>query len=586
MKRKIPPKNYYTGKSKIHGKGVFAKKDFPAGSLVGKLQERRKRKGFTTLAKNHNHSEVPNSANIEDDKMSRHLVTTKDVKKGEELTIDYRLQPDLEQPEDFGKTSLQNGGVAEKEADKYQFNWGEQPEVGGLTSPVSSILPEKVNYKYSDVGLGDYGKVLAAGPAAPLIFPSETRQIAKSMFVDPAVRLKNKGFIQVAKDLGYTTADIVALGYNQLTNPGPFSSTTLKKAMTETNPITGLPYGEGAESALDVSTYLGLGIGAVAKTGAKQLITKGIPKAISKTKAAVSPKNIKEIVAKKLESEGNLKVLNKIAEVASKNPVTKKAYKDAAFKVASQSGAHSRSGKDIIDAFVSPTPAPKSQYVGNTQFGQFKDGSGRNLIQEYIYGNSKGFTKSHIKHKGLGKYTEKYGDLKTYKLDDSVWGKGPLTMSGKKVNNTGKFRPNQQQQQGLLGKLNHHMILNPKDKYSKILHEALKGFKPGSKGYYKKLGETIKKHKKITISANDGLLGRDDIAGHLITLKHTPKKGFQVETQDIWKFTPEDYGSKWSAFSEFQTTASGQAGLMDKAGKPFVMNDVRPLFLKKHGGTI
>lgn len=289
LKRKIPPKNYYTGKSKIHGKGVFAKKDFPAGSLVGKLHTIKpgEEYDYTTLGKNYNHSDTPNAVNVVDDKMSRHLVTTKDIKKGEELTADYRLQPDLEQPEDFGKTSLQNGGVAEKEADKYQFNWGDQPEVGGLTSPVSSILPEKVNYKYSDVGLEDYGKVLAAGPAAPLIFPSETKQIAKSMFVDPVVRLKNKGFMQVLKDLGYTTADIVALGYNQLTNPGPFSSTTLTKAMTETNPITGLPYGEGAESALDVSTYLGLGIGAVAKTGAKQLITKGIPKVISKTKATI-----------------------------------------------------------------------------------------------------------------------------------------------------------------------------------------------------------------------------------------------------------------------------------------------------------
>jgi hypothetical protein len=44
----------------------------------------------------------------------RYLVTSRDIKKGEELTTNYKLQPDLEQPEDFnikeGKMTPQKDG--------------------------------------------------------------------------------------------------------------------------------------------------------------------------------------------------------------------------------------------------------------------------------------------------------------------------------------------------------------------------------------------------------------------------------------------------------------------------------------------
>lgn len=56
---------------------------------------------FTELGKLHNHSDEPNCHN-ELINNQRFLVASKPINIGEELTTNYRLQPDLEQPEDWG----------------------------------------------------------------------------------------------------------------------------------------------------------------------------------------------------------------------------------------------------------------------------------------------------------------------------------------------------------------------------------------------------------------------------------------------------------------------------------------------------
>jgi len=81
----------------------------------------------------------------------------------------------------------------------------------------------------------------------PAELGSELLGLGKEFFVDPGVRLYDKGIGQVTKDMGYNLQDLAGLQYS------PFM---------DTNPITGEPYGRGVETALDLSTYVGTGIGA------------------------------------------------------------------------------------------------------------------------------------------------------------------------------------------------------------------------------------------------------------------------------------------------------------------------------------
>ena len=96
-----PNKKYNVDESEIQGKGVFASKDLKKGEVIGLLHdiiEMGNKYKFTELGKFHNHSDNPNCHNELVDGNKRFLVATRDISEGEELTTDYRLQPDLEQP--------------------------------------------------------------------------------------------------------------------------------------------------------------------------------------------------------------------------------------------------------------------------------------------------------------------------------------------------------------------------------------------------------------------------------------------------------------------------------------------------------
>tara|TARA_Y100000034_G_C6844575_1_gene382460 strand:+ start:780 stop:1163 length:384 start_codon:yes stop_codon:yes gene_type:complete len=86
-------------KSPVHGLGVFAVEDIPANTNLGPAQIKQPEGGYqmTTLGKYHNHSYSPTCYN----KMvgnTRYLYPHTDLKSGDEITIDYTLQTDLEQP--------------------------------------------------------------------------------------------------------------------------------------------------------------------------------------------------------------------------------------------------------------------------------------------------------------------------------------------------------------------------------------------------------------------------------------------------------------------------------------------------------
>ena len=86
-------------RSPIHGVGVFAQTHIPADADLGPAQIRGSngRYDVTQLGKKHNHSESPTCRNQLMGN-ERHLITKQDLLPGDEVTIDYRLQPELEQP--------------------------------------------------------------------------------------------------------------------------------------------------------------------------------------------------------------------------------------------------------------------------------------------------------------------------------------------------------------------------------------------------------------------------------------------------------------------------------------------------------
>jgi LysM repeat protein len=94
---------YYIDNSNIHGQGAFASKNYAIGDNVGKLHKILKlgeEYKWTELGRMYNHSEEPNTKNVlEGD--TRYMVALRPIRMGEELTSDYRLQPDMEQPDQW-----------------------------------------------------------------------------------------------------------------------------------------------------------------------------------------------------------------------------------------------------------------------------------------------------------------------------------------------------------------------------------------------------------------------------------------------------------------------------------------------------
>ena len=86
--------------SKIEGNGIFVTRDLKKGSSIGLAHTNNQ--PSTDLGKFHNHSENPNSESFKINN-NRFIITLRDLKKGEEVTVDYRKQPELEQPSDFKK---------------------------------------------------------------------------------------------------------------------------------------------------------------------------------------------------------------------------------------------------------------------------------------------------------------------------------------------------------------------------------------------------------------------------------------------------------------------------------------------------
>lgn len=250
-----------------------------------------------------------------------------------------------------------------------------------------------------------------------------------------------------------------------------------------------------------------------------------------------------------------------IAPIVKRIPVLNKKYKDLAYKYASQSGGSpSLSFRDMkrIRTAKGQSIIP---YNGDNSMFEVVEGvpdlEKRNLLKEYIYGNQPGFKKSSEVTQGLERYQKKYGDMNVYEMNSVIGNGNPLT--------------------------------NDNINYFNILYT-----------------ENVKK-AKLTGRSDNLLFGEgtnqnpirptDDIAGHIGWIEHnnvTNKP--ELVSQDIWKFTPDDYVNRWGKTGRQKEMLAKdyikykQAVLMDNAGKPFITMSRNPIHVnfdkKQKGGSI
>ena len=73
----------------------------------------------------------------------------------------------------------------------------------------------------------------------------------------------------------------------------------------------------------------------------------------------------------------------------------------------------------------------------------------------------------------------------------------------------------------------------------------------------------------------------DDVAGHLVKFQMNKGKLRQT-SQDMWKFNPADYAKRWndSPNTANQVRLIKQAALMDKVGRPFILQQSNPIWIE------
>lgn len=298
---------------------------------------------------------------------------------------------------------------------------------------------------------------------------------------------------------------------------------------------------------------------------------------------AAKPKVYGPDYAKALTFKGLNSITSPLGIPLYKLPGINKMYKDAAFKVASMHSGASRQPSKVIKALM-PGAEPGT-YTGHLTSHQAPE---ENLVRQYIYGDGN-MTKSNVPQVGLDKYTDMYGPLDNFVLKTNT--DSPITFSDLRdatltdVNDLSHVAGLPYKRTGWKG-------LNPK-----LAHlDDIERF--DLKAQREALRKVIEDEGQIFTSHMFPVSGMTDvnIAGNNMILRYDPITGkFTAQTQDLWKFTPVDYSKKWSRgagglkeYSVFQ-----QARLMDKAGKPFSLQDIRefdpqtgPLPKNKKGGDV
>jgi len=87
--------NYVIRPSPIHGNGVFAKQDFKKGEFINTHFEPGEK--ITDFGAHLNHCSDPTARSDKQDDGSYKTYAEKDIKKDDEVTLDYAVNQDLEQ---------------------------------------------------------------------------------------------------------------------------------------------------------------------------------------------------------------------------------------------------------------------------------------------------------------------------------------------------------------------------------------------------------------------------------------------------------------------------------------------------------
>ena len=92
---------WYVERSPIHGAGVFAGRPIFRDDPIGLAHWRDSRSQWhaTALGRYHNHSERPTARSILSANGMRQLFANINLAPGDEITVDYRMQPEFEQPQ-------------------------------------------------------------------------------------------------------------------------------------------------------------------------------------------------------------------------------------------------------------------------------------------------------------------------------------------------------------------------------------------------------------------------------------------------------------------------------------------------------
>ena len=100
-------KKYITKQSSIKGagKGLFTKDFFKKDEVIGLAHVNDQ--PASEIGRNHNHNEKNPTAYSKKINNKRFIYASRNLKPGEEITTNYRMQPELEQPEDF----MRKGGA-------------------------------------------------------------------------------------------------------------------------------------------------------------------------------------------------------------------------------------------------------------------------------------------------------------------------------------------------------------------------------------------------------------------------------------------------------------------------------------------
>ena len=292
------------------------------------------------------------------------------------------------------------------------------------------------------------------------------------------------------------------------------------------------------------------------------------------------PTVIKEGAYKPYFQSAGLSLVEKASRPFAYLPIAKDYYKLAAEKIGSQSGNPDRSIASIIKTLKNFKSKKFGPYTGSGiedyAFTSLYDDVKQNALRNYLYGDNTGFEESDVPYRNLGKYEKKYGTkFKTYKLleDANYKGGKPISISS----------------------FYNGIFTSPKyaEKFKDLSYEDI----PAA------LKKFIIENGSMSFGSESNPIGPSDIGGHMNYLDYDPATGkVMATTQDIWKFSPKEYGERWGSFGkqgfkEFLKDKPGlqknlsygvksyldrynqllQAKMMERAGTPFVQIDKRPV---------